>query len=156
MPAKRYGVTLNKEQQVQLSRMIRKGTGSARQLARARILLKAHAGWTDARIAQAVDVSVGTVERTRSRYAQEGLEAALTERPRPGKQRKLSGKQEAHLIAVACTPAPVGHVSWTLKLLANKVVELGYSDSISPETVRQVLKKTTSNLGKSNNGALRR
>ncbi len=156
MPRKRYWVVLGEAEKEHLSSMIRRGNWSARQLARARILLKASEGWVDADIAQAVDVSVGVVERTRRRYAQEGLDAALTEKPRPGKQRKLDGKQEAHLIAVACSTAPQGHAGWTLKLLADKVVELGYSESISPETVRQVLKKTNSSRGKSKSGVSRK
>ena len=101
MPAKRYLVALDEAEKEQLSSMIRRGNWSARQLARTRILLKASAGRADVAIAQAVNVSVGVVERTRRRYAEAGLAAALTEKPRPGKQRKLDGKQEAHLIAVA-------------------------------------------------------
>jgi transposase len=135
-------VELGAAEKAELVTMIRRGKESARRLARARILLKATAGWVDEAIAEAVDVSTGTVERTRKRYVREGLQGALREHPRPGKQRKLNGKQEAHLIAVACSAAPKGHAGWSLRLLANKVVELGYSDSISAETVRQVLKKT--------------
>lgn len=156
MPGKQYVVKLDEAEQARLSTMIRRGNCSARKLARARILLKASQDWVDEDIAQAVDVSVGTVERTRKRYAMEGVDGALTEHPRPGKQRKLDGRQEAHLIAVACSTAPQGHAGWTLKLLAGKVVELGYSDSISPETVRQVLKKTNSSLGKSKSGVSRK
>ena len=81
---------------------------------------------------------------------------ALNERPRPGGQRKLSGKQEAQLIAVACTPAPTGQPHWTLRLLADKVVELGFADSIARETVRQVLKKTRSSPGSTSSGVCRR
>jgi transposase len=81
------------------------------------------------------------------------LERALNDRPRPGQRRKLDGKQEAHLVAVACSAAPQGRAHWTLRLLADKVVELQLADSISPETVRQVLKKTNSNPGKRRNGA---
>lgn len=156
MSGKQYVVKLNDAEKARLSSMIRRGNCSARKLARARNLLKASDGWVDEDIAQAVEVSVGTVERTRKRYATEGLDSALSEHPRPGKQRKLDGKQEAHLVAVACSAAPKGHEGWTLKLLADKVVELGYSDSISPETVRQVLKKTNSSLGKSKSGASRK
>jgi transposase len=83
----------------------------------------------------------------RQRFVEEGLESALNERPRPGQRRKLDGKQEAHLVAVACSQAPAGHARWTLQLLADKVVELEFADSISPETVRQVLKKTNSSRG---------
>ena len=93
--------------------------------------------------------------RTRKRFVAEGLQA-LTERRRPGKCRKLTGKQEAHLIAVACTPAPEGHARWTLKLVAGKVVELGFAPSIARETVRQVLKKTNLSPGKNSSGACRK
>ena len=81
------------------------------------------------------------------------FDLALNERPRPGQRPKLTGKQEAHLVAVVCSAAPEGHTRWTLRLLADKVVELGFADSIARETVRQVLKKTNSSPGKSKNGA---
>ena len=87
-------------------------------------------------------MSTATVSRIRRRFVEGGLEQGLTEKPRPGQRRKLSGKQEAHMIAVACSTPPEGHGRWTLRLLAGKVVELGFASSISPETVRQVLKKT--------------
>jgi|SRR5438128_2420993 len=156
MAKKVYVVELAEAEKAALSTLIRRGNESARRLARARILLKAADGWIDEAIAEAVDVSTGTVERTRKRYVTEGLHGALTEHPRPGQQRKLNGKQEAHLIAVACSAAPKGHAGWTLRLLADKVVELGYSNSISPETVRQVLKKTNSSRGKSKHGVFRK
>ena len=83
---------------------------------------------------------------------EEGLEAAINDRPRPGQERKLDGKQEAHLIAIACSAAPEGHTHWTLQLLADQVVELEFADSISLETVRQMLKKTNSSRGRSRSG----
>ena len=83
---------------------------------------------------------------------EEGLEAAINDRPRPGQERKLDGKQEAHLIAFACSAAPAGHTHWTLQLLADQVVELEFADSISLETVRQMLKKTNSSRGRSRSG----
>ena len=88
-------------------------------------------------------VNAATVARARKRYVEEGLEAAINDRPRPGQERKLDGKQEAHLIAIACRAAPEGHTHWTLQLLADQVVELEFADSISLETVRQMLKKRT-------------
>ena len=96
----------------------------------------------------ALDTSSTTVERTRKRFVEGGLEKALNEDPRPGQQRKLDGRGEAHLIALACSQAPAGHSHWTLRLLAGKLVELGVVDSISHETVRQTLKKTRSSPGK--------
>jgi transposase len=120
------------------------------------ILCKTDEGLSDQQIAQSVYVGAATVGRVRKRFAEEGLESALSERPRPGKSRKLDGKQEAHLVAIACSKAPPGHTHWTLQLLADKVVELEFADSIALETVRQMFKKTNSNPGRKNSGASRR
>jgi putative transposase len=122
---------------------------------RARILLKADDGLSDEEIAAALDVGTATVGRTRQRFVEESL-GALDEHSRPGAQRKLTGKQEARLIAVACTPAPEGHARWTLRLLADKVVELGFADALAHETVRRVLKKTPLNRGNKSNGVCRK
>ncbi len=154
MPRKKYVVDLSAEERTILEHLLQRGKASARKLTRARILLNADEGLTDEEIATGLNVGVATVERTRQRFVEANLEA-LNERPRPGGQRKLSGKQEAHLIAIACTPAPSGQPHWTLQLLANKVVELGFVPSIARETVRQVLKKTPSSPG-SSNGVCRR
>ncbi len=123
-----------------LRQLITRGKPSARKVTRARILLHAAEGLTDEQIGVALQTGLATVERTRRRFVEEGLEC-LKERPRPGQRRKLSSKEQAHVIAVACTPAPDGYARWTLQLLADKVVELKYADSIARETVRQVLKK---------------
>ena len=131
--------------------MLRSGKTGARKLTRARILLKAADGLSDDAIAAALDVGTATVVRTRQRFVEASL-GALDESPRPGAQRKLTGKQEAHVIAVACTPAPEGQARWTLRLLADKVVECGFAPSIARETVRQVRKKTHSSPGKPSNG----
>jgi transposase len=152
MPKKKYVVDLGPEERTTLAHMLRSGTMGARKLTRARILLKAADGWHDDAIATALDVGTATVARTRQRFVETGL-GALDEAPRPGAQRRLTGKQAAHLIAVACTPAPEGQTHWTLRLLADKVVELGFTPSIARETVRQVLKKVPSNPGKKSNGA---
>jgi transposase len=96
------------------------------------------------------------VERTRQRFVEEELEAALSERPRPGQPRKLNGKKEALLVALACSDPPKGHQKWTMQLLADRLVELKVVDSIADETVRRVLKKTMSNPGRRSNGASRR
>ena len=117
------------------------------------MLLKADEGLTDRDIASGLLISAPTVGRVRTRFVKEGLDSALNERPRPGQKRKLSGKQEAHLIAIACSDAPDGHTRWSLRLLAGKVVAMGFSESISPETVRQILKKTNSSRGKGRSGA---
>jgi transposase len=134
----------------------RRGKSSARKVKRALILCQADEGLNDQQVAEALLVGAATVSRVRQRFVEEGLESALNERPRPGQRRKLDGKQEAHLVAVACSQAPAGHVRWTLRLLADKVVELQFADSISPETVRQVLKKTNSSRGGRRSGASRR
>ena len=109
---------------------------------RALALLKTDEGMSDPKIAEALSTSVPTVGRLRKRFVLEGMDRALNERPRRGRSRKLSGRQEARMVAVACSEAPEGYTHWTLRLLAGKVVELGYSESVSPETVRQILKKT--------------
>lgn len=155
MPKKKYIVDLAPEERQTLEQLLQKGKSSARKLTRARILLHADEGLTDEEIATALVVGVATVERTRQRFVEANLEA-LNERPRPGGQCKLSGKQEAQLIAVACTPAPSGRTRWTLQLLAEQVVTLGFADSIARETVRQVLKKTHSNPGSTSSGVCRR
>lgn len=142
MPAKRYIVDLTPQEREHLLGLLRRGKMSARKLTRARILLKADEGLSDEQIAQALHAGVATVSRLRKRFVEEGFENALKERPRPGQAPKLTGKQQAHLIATACSKAPEGRTRWTLRLLADKVVELGFVDSISPETIRKVLKKT--------------
>ena len=152
MPKKKYVVDLGPEERATLAPMLRSGTMGARKLTRARILLKAAAGWNDDAIATALDVGNATVARTRQRVVETGL-GALDEAPRPGAQRKLPGKQAAHLIAVACTPAPEGQTHWPLRLLADQVVELGFAPSMARETVRQVLKKAPANPGKKSHGA---
>jgi len=146
---KKYIVTLTDEERETLLKIISAGKGAARRIAHARILLKADQGLTDEAIAEAVDVSRPTVERVRKRFVEEGLEAALDPRrpEKPPRPRKLDGRQEAQLIALACSKPPAGRVRWTLCLLADKMVELKYVDSLSYETVRRTLKKTRSNRG---------
>ena len=151
MPKKKYLVELSTGERDTLHQLVRRGKHSSRKVTRARILLLAADGSTDEQIVAALKTAFATVERTRKRFVEEGLEC-LTERPRRGAQRKLTGKQEAHLVAVACSTPPEGHARWTLKLLAGKVVELGMAASIARETVRQVLKKTTSRRGAKRNG----
>jgi transposase len=155
MAKKKYRVALSPEERMTLEQLLRRGKAGTRKLTRARILLKADEGLSDEEIAAALHVGTATVGRTRQRFVEENL-GALDEHARPGAHRKLTGKQEAHVIAVACTPAPEGHARWTLRLLADKVVELGFADAIAHETVRQVLKKTNSNRGSSSNGVCRK
>src|SRR6266849_4100486 len=144
---KLYRVKLTSEERAQLGELLSKGKAAARTLTHARILLKGDEGeagprLSDEAIAEALDVNRSTVERVRIRCVEDGFEAAL--RPRPSRQvhpRKLDGVQEAHLVALACSPAPKGRARWSLRLLADKLVELEVVDDISYETVRQTLKK---------------
>jgi transposase len=126
-----------------LDQLTHKGLVKARKLKRAMILLKADEGLTDPQIMAALNVSRPTVERIRKRYIEGGLEKALNEDPRPGQRRKLDGRGEAHLIALACSQPPAGHDHWTLRLLAGKLVKLDVVEAISYETVRRTLKKTS-------------
>lgn len=142
MAAKKYRVDLTAVERDELQSLIGQGKAAVRQVTRARILLKADEGLTDDEIAEAVTTSVPTVERTRQRFVEESL-GALQERPRPGQPRKLDGKAEAHLVAGTCRTAPAGRERWTLRVLANQAVELGLAESLSYETVRQLLKKTS-------------
>jgi transposase len=143
MAQKIYIVSLDEDERRELQDLTRKGEIKARKMKRAMILLKADEGLTDPEVMAAVDVSRPTVERIRKRFVEGGLEKALNEDPRPGQKRKLDGRGEAILIATACSEAPEGHDHWTLRLLGDKLVELGVVNSISHETVRQTLKKTT-------------
>jgi transposase len=147
MNHKRYIVDLSEEERTQLLELIKKGKASARKIARAHILLSADRGDSDKAIAQALHVSVPTVQRTRKRFAEGRLERAVNERPRPGARRRLDGKQEAFLIALACSRAPEGHEHWTVRLLADRLVQLEVADEVSRETVRRVLKGGRSNPG---------
>lgn len=142
MTLKIYTVNLDEEERQELYDLTRKGEIKARKMKRAMILLKADEGLTDPEIMAAVDISRPTVERIRKRFVEGGLEKALNEDPRPGQKRKLDGRGEAHLIAIACSDPPSGHEHWTLRLIAGRLVELGVVDGISHETVRLTLKKT--------------
>ena len=152
MPAVKYKIKLTESERTSLNEVSRRGKPSVRTVKRALALLKADEGLRDREIADVPLINAATVARVRKRYVEEGLEAAINVRPRPGRERKLDGKQEAHLIAFACSAAPEGHARWTLQLLAGKVVELEFSESISLETVRQMLKKTNSSLGRRKSG----
>ena len=139
---KQYKVELGQEERSQLKRLTTQGTEKARKVKRAKILLLADEGKKDQEIAERVEVSVGTVERIRKRYAQEGVAGAVNEKPRSGRPIGISAQTRAKITALACTKAPEGRSKWTLRLLADKVVELEYIDSISYQSVRNILKKT--------------
>jgi transposase len=151
---KKYRVTLTAEERECLVALIATGKAAAKKLTHARILLKADQakdgpGWIDEHIAEALEVSVATIERVRQRFVEQGLEPALgrKKQDRPSRERKLDGAGEARLIALACSKVPKGRVVWTLQMLADKLVELKVVDSICPETVRQTLQKTNSSRG---------
>ena len=153
MAAIKYKVKLTEPERSRLNAVSHRGKPSVRTAKRARALLQADAGLRDGEIAGALLINAATVARVRKRFVEEGLEAAINDKPRPGRQRKLDGKQEAHLVAITCSNAPEGHAHWTIHLLADQVVELEFAGSISLETVRQILKKTNSNHGGKRNGA---
>ena len=149
MPKKKYIVTLTAEERAYLRGLITKGKTAALKQRHARILLKTDQGpqgehWTDEEIQRALDVHRRTVERLRERFVEEGLEAALRRKEQKNrKEKKLDGKAEAHLVALACSQPPDGRKRWTLKLLRDQMVALEVVDSISRETVRQALNKTS-------------
>lgn len=147
----KYVVRLDTEERQLLADLVAKGKRSAAMIRRAQILLKADVAGpelTDEEIVEALDVSLSTVHRTRQALVEEGLQAALDRKKPTGRQyRKLDGRQEAHLVTIACSTPPRGRNAWTLKLLADKLVELEIVDRVSAETVRRTLKKTSLSLG---------
>jgi len=150
-------VRLAPEQRRALRKIVRGGSHPAAMQRRAHILLKTDAdgphAWTDERIAEALDTTHMTVRRVRQQFAAEGLDATLHRKRPTGRQyRKLDGKQEAQLVAIACSPAPNGRSRWTMKLLADRLVELEVVESIDPATVCRTLKKTRLSLGSSSSG----
>jgi len=149
----KYIVRLNAAAREALAGLVNKGKVAAAKRKRAHILLKADApaeglAWTDEQIAEALDVSVATIHRTRQAYVGQGLEGALARQRPTGRQfRKLDGAQEARLVTIACSPPPEGQARWTLQLLADQLVTLEIVEAIGKETVRRTLKKTTSSRG---------
>ena len=148
MVREKYAVRLTPEERENLQRLVRGGKSPARMTTRARILLETGDGWPAPQVAEALDVY-----RIKRRFVEDGLEGALWERTQAHRYRKLDDRGEAHLVALACSPAPEGHDHWTLRLLAGKVVELGLASSMSHEGVRQRLKKTLSSRGRRKSGA---
>jgi hypothetical protein len=149
---KKYVVRLSAEEREQLQALLRKGKGPARRLLKARILLKADVsesgpGWSDSKIIAALDTSASMLYRVRKQLVEEGFEAVLSRKQRamPAVARIFDGEKEAKLIALACSKPPKGRARWTLRLLENKVVELGIVDRASDSTIHRTLKKTLSN-----------
>jgi transposase len=145
-------ITLTKEERIELSQLIKSGKQSARALCRARILLLLDRSQGEKRqlgeIAEVMLTSIGTVSNVKRRYLKGGLEQGLYDRPRPGAKPKVDGEVEAHLIALVCSDPPEGYERWTLRLLADKLVELELVETISHVAVRDALKKTNSSLGR--------
>lgn len=159
-PAHKVVIQLTDEQRKTLRALVRTGTHSAHTRTRAHILLRADAdgpdAWPDERIAEALGLCRMTISRVRQQFAAEGLDATLHKKKASGRQyRKLDGQQEAQLIALACSPAPDGRARWTMKLLADKLVEMEIVEGIDPATVWRTLKKTTSSRGSNNSGSSR-
>ena len=163
---KKYIVDLSETERQSLEKLTTTGKHAAYKINHARILLKADVnqadeGWSDEARASALDISISTIERVRRRFVEEGIEAANRRRMGSGrKQKRLDGEQEAHLVAIskrsasrhACSEPPKGQARWTLRLLADKMVELKHVESLCHETVRQTLKKTNFSLGDKNAG----
>ena len=147
MPKAIQPITLSDNEQTELRMIVNQGTRSARTIKRAQILLNSHADKTPQEIAAWLGTCLGTVYNVRQRYLSEGLAGALYEKPRPGQPVKLNLRQEAEITVLACSKAPDGHARWTIRLLADRVVQAEIVDSIAPETVRRFLKKTNLSLG---------
>lgn len=140
-------VTLSDEERERLLRLIRKGKAPAREVTRAQALLQSEEGQDDDAIAANLHIGRATVERIRRKFANEGMEGALHDKPRPGGKRRLDGKQEAFLVALACSTPPEGRTTWTMQLLADRLMTLKVVEEVSDETVRRTLKKTTRSRG---------
>ncbi len=132
---------LSSDERTHVECFVRRGKANARTLARARVLLKSDEEWTDAEIAEALDITEQTIRNIRQRFRAGGVEAVLTDKRQERRRQALTDEQAAHLVAITCSQVPDGHDHWTMRMLAGKVVELGYVRGISPETVRQLLKK---------------
>jgi len=151
---KKYIIRLTVDERDQLAQLASAGRGPARMFTRARVLLKADQGthgpgWQDDKISEALDITVQTIERIRKQFVEEGLDAVLSRHEYKQKvsRKKIDGDVEAHLIALSCSKPPQDRARWTLRLLADSIVELGYIDSISYEAIRQTLKKTRLSRG---------
>lgn len=159
MPKIEYRVTLTTEERELLHDISHNGKRSAKTVLNALILLAIDKGEyqkniakSDEAVAQILSVTARTIYNTKQRFVEEGLEAALERKPSPPRRIRYDGDTQAHLTALACSKAPDGHASWSLRLLADKMIELEYAENISHETVRRLLKKANLSLGKRKNG----
>ena len=150
--AKRYRVTLSEDERDRLERLSRQRTASVRMVRRAQALLLAAEEKTDEVIAEQLRMGVATLERLRRRFVEEGLEASLRERPRPGARPKLGPKERAYVVALACTKPPEGRHRWTMQMLADRLVELEMVPDITDEAIRLLLKRTSSSHGSRSSG----
>ena len=153
MSKQKHHVSFTNEERQELNSYVNSGVQSARSIKRARILLKSAEGLSQSLIAREVGVSQSTVQNIRRRYATEGLQSALQEKPRSGAPRIFSGYDEANLATLACTAPPEGFQRWSIRLLADRFAELSSVESISSTTVHEWLKKTNSSPGSRSNGA---
>jgi transposase len=155
MPPQKYKVNLSKAERGQLQELIQSKAPRDRRVKHAKILLESDLGKSAAKVADWVGVGHSTVERTRQRYAEGGIEAALYDKPRPGGKAKLDGKQQAFVVALACSDTPDGQARWSMQMLADKMVELGVVEqAVSHDTIGRVLKKMTLNPGSKHSGVL--
>ncbi len=148
-------IELSPSERVRLENFTNSGQALAREIKHGQILLKLAQGWSYQQIAQAFEVSQRTVLRVKQRFEKEGLEAALHDKPRSGAPPKLDGDLKALVVATTCSTAPNGHRRWTLRMLAARLIELEAVEKISPESIRQILKKTNSSPGNANSGSFR-
>jgi transposase len=146
-------IELSETDRSRLSTCIHMGRTTARVRTRAQVLLKLGEGWSLVEVCRAFDVCRNTAVRVRTRFAEGGVDAVLSDQRQTRYRQALTGSQQAHLIAIACSPVPDGHDHWTLRLLAGKAIELGFVERISPETIRALLKKTSSSPGGIGSGA---
>ena len=135
-------IHLSEDERTYVEVFVRRGKANARTLSRAHVLLKCDEGWSNDQIIEAFAISDQTIRNVRQRYEKGGVEAVLSEKRQERRRQALSDEQAAHLIAISCSTVPDGHDHWTVRMLAGQAVELGYVRGISPETVRQLLKKT--------------
>ncbi len=156
MVQKKHLVELDERQRERLRLLVSKGEAKAREIRRGHILLQAERGKTDVEIADFLGISVQSVYVIRRKFSEKGLEAAIFDRKRSPRQTLLDAKQEAHLIALVCSEPPEGRTKWTIRLLREKVIEVGIVNAISRETIRKTLKKTFSNRGKKQVGAFQK